>query len=353
MTPNVHIVVLNWNGWRDTIECLESLFHQDYPDYTVVVCDNGSSDNSLQKIAEWANGRISAESSNPQLSHLIAPPHNTPISSCELTRQQVESNPCHYGAGLVLIQNGVNLGFAGGNNVGLRYALANPSCQYCWILNNDTVAGPQTLSAMVRLMQERPEIGLCGSLNLDYYNPRVVQARGGMTYNRWTGRVRKETPCLVEKVGSRPTRMDYVNGASMVASRAFLEEVGLMEESYFLYFEELDWAMRAKGKFTLGYASESVIYHKEGATTGTNWDRRQRSLLSDRYHSRNRVLFTRRFVPWALPTVLMSVCLTAIERLCTGDVRRSLTVMSCMLNGVCGNIPRTAITGAATEKRGV
>lgn len=346
MTPNVHIIVLNWNGWRDTIECLGSLFHQDYPDYSVVICDNGSSDNSLQKIAEWAKGQISAESGNPQLSHLILPPHETPIAYHELTRKEAESGVANRRPRLTLIQNAANVGFAAGNNVGLRYALGNPTCQYCWLLNNDTVVRPRALSAMVRLMQQKPEIGICGSLNLDYYNPSVVQAQGGMTYNRWTGRVRKEPLRLINDLDTRTAGMDYVNGASMLVSRALIEKVGLMEESYFLYFEELDWAMRAKGKFTLGYAPDSVIYHKQGATIGSDPDRRGRSLLSDQYLSRNRVLFTRRFIPWALPTVLTSVCIAAAERFCTGDVNRARLMLSYMLRGLATRIPRAAPTEA-------
>ena len=111
-----------------------------------------------------------------------------------------------------------------------------------------------------------------------------------------------------------PHQMDFVIGASMLASRPFLENVGLMEESYFLYFEELDWAMRAKGKFKLGYARESVIYHKEGATIGST-DRMKRSLVSDKYLSRTaEYLFTRRFLPWALPSVLVTVSLAAAYR---------------------------------------
>jgi|SRR5215472_1133082 len=341
MTLNVHIVVLNWNGWRDTIECLESLFHQDYPDYTVVVCDNGSSDHSLQKIAEWANVQISAESTNSQLSRLVLPPHRTPIPYHELTRDEAESSTASDRVPLILIQNAANVGFAGGNNVGLRYALARSHCQYCWILNNDTVVEPHALSAMVRLMQQEPEVGLCGSLNLDYHNPNVVQAQGGMTYNRWTGRVRKEPLRLIDDLDTRTADMDYVNGASMLASRTFIETVGLMEESYFLYFEELDWAMRAKGKFTLGYAPDSVIYHKQGATIGSDPDRRERSLLSDQYLSRNRVLFAKRFMPWALPTVLTSVCLAAAERFCTGDAQRAGSMLSYMLSGLADRIPRS------------
>jgi len=355
MTQNVHIIVLNWNGWQDTIECLESLLHLDYQDYTVLVCDNGSSDNSLQKIAEWAKCRVSAECVNPQLSRLISPPHPRPIPYHELTREEAETRCGNYGAPLILIRNAANLGFAGGNNVGLRYALRNSNCQYCWILNNDTVVEPDALSAMVHTMQQRPEVGLCGSLNLDYSNPKVVQAQGGRAYNRWTGRVSKVASCLVEDLDSCPARMDFISGSSMLASRSFLEKVGLMDESYFLYFEELDWAMRAKAKFALGYARESVIYHKEGASIGTNQDRRKRSLLSEMYLTRNRVLFTRRFAPRALPTVLISVCLAAAERFVTGDVRRARSMLSYMLCGLYGRLPSTRNDiGAAAEKpRGI
>lgn len=342
MTGNVHIIVLNWNGWRDTIECLESLLHLDYPDYTLVVCDNASSDDSLRRIAEWANGKLPAECTNPELSHLISPPHRSPVPYHELTQGEAESKASMARFPLVLIRNKANLGFAGGNNVGVRYALADSKCQYCWILNNDTVVAPDALSAMVRLMQQRPEVGLCGSLTLSYSNPKLVQAQGGMTYNSWTGRVPRVAACIAGDLDVRPARMDYVNGASMLASRSFLDTIGLMEESYFLYFEELDWAMRAKEKFALGYARDSVIYHKEGAAIGTNLDRRKRSLLAEQYLSRNRVLFTRRFLPWALPTVLISVCLSAAERFCRGDAERARSMVSNMLTGLSAHIPRTA-----------
>lgn len=345
MTGNVHIIVLNWNGWRDTIECLESLLHLDYPDYTIVVCDNASSDDSLRKIADWADGKLAAECANPQLSHHISPPHRSPVQYRELTQAQAESNTGMARSPLVLIRNEANLGFAGGNNVGLRYALADSNCQYCWILNNDTIVAPGALAAMVRLMEQRPEVGLCGSLTLSYWNPELVQAQGGMTYNSWTGRVPRAAAHIDADLDLRHPRMDYVNGASMLASRSFLDKIGLMEESYFLYFEELDWAMRARDKFALGYSRDSVIYHKEGAAIGTNRDRRKRSLLAEQYLSRNRVLFTRRFLPWALPTVLISVCFSAAERFCRGDVKRARSMVSNMLTGLSARIPRTA-TGA-------
>ncbi len=329
-----YVILLNWNGWKDTIECLESVFHLACPGFSVVVCDNASTDGSLERIKQWALGELLAESANPQLAHLNSPPFPKPIPYLELTREQAESGTASHSSRFTLIQNGANLGFAAGNNVGLRYALSDPDCQFFWLLNNDTVVEPQSLSAMLQLMRKRPEVGLCGSLTLSYHNPKEVQAQGGKSYCRWTARVHTPPPLVVNELDLHPVPTDYVNGASMLVSRPFLETVGLMEESYFLYFEELDWAMRAKGKFNLGYARGSVIYHKEGGTIGSNPDFRKRSLLSDQYLSRSRVLLTRRFFPWALPSVLACITLAAVQRLYRGDSVRAKVMLSFMLQGL-------------------
>jgi len=193
---------------------------------------------------------------------------------------------------------------------------------------------PDSLTAMVHHMQHQLDVGLCGSLNVSYYRPSEVQAEGGKPYCRWTARVHTPPLRTVDELNPHPPRMDFVNGASMLASRAFLEGVGLMEESYFLYFEEMDWAMRAMGRFSLGYCPQSVIYHKEGASIGSNLKRNKRSLLCEMYLSRNRVLFTKRFYPWALPSVLTTVCLAATFRFCRGDVKRAVAMVDWMLKGL-------------------
>lgn len=333
------VILLNWNGWKDTIACLESVFRLTCPDFRVIVCDNGSTDGSVEKIKQWANGELLSESANPQLSRLTSPPQPKPIPHLELTREQAESGSAKYGAPLVLIHNGGNLGFAAGCNVGLRYALGDAACQYFWLLNNDTVVEPNALVGLLSLMRQRPTVGLCGSLNLSYYNPREVLAQGGKLYHRWSARVPATRTITVDELDASSQAMDYVNGASMLASRAFLETVGLMEESYFLYFEELDWAMRARGKFDLGYARESVIYHKEGASIGSSLDRSKRSLASDKYLSRSRVLFTRRFFPAALPSVIACVSLAAAHRLYRGDGQRAKAMILSMLQALAPHTP--------------
>lgn len=337
------IVVLNWNGWQDTVECLESLFHLHSSDFRVIVCDNGSRDGSLEKIQAWAGGHVLAHCANPALAHLVTPPCQKPVPFRALDRAEAETAKPGNNERLVLIQNGANLGFAGGNNVGLRYALRDPPCQYLWLLNNDTVVEPDALSAVLDYLQSAPGIGLCGTLQRSYYDPAEVQVFGGRFLQCWTGRTYKNS-ALDARAANRPP-FDYVEGSSMIATRDFVETVGLLEESYFLYFEELDWAMRARGKLALGYAPQSVIYHKEGASIGSHADRTRRSLLSEQYLSQSRVRFMRRFLPWALPTTIIALCLSALHRVLQGDRRRAATILAGALRGLVSTTEASCRTG--------
>ena len=295
--PAVFIVVLNWNGWRDTHACLESLAELAYPNAHVIVVDNASEDGSEARLREL--------------------------------------HPA-----LTLLQSGANLGFAGGNNVGLRYALAH-GAEYVWLLNNDTLVEPGALTALVDKMRREPDLGLCGSTLLYEADRNTVQALGGARYNRWLG--------TVEHIGQHQPRgsadekgvekdvekrLSYLIGASTLASRAFLEQVGLLQDDYFLYFEELDWATRARGSFRLGYASKSIVYHKEGSSIGgTDRAKTTKSYTADHYALKNRVRFTRRFYPYALPTVYLGLGLALVNRLRRRQWNRVLLVARIMLRG--------------------
>jgi hypothetical protein len=339
-----YVVILNWNGWRDTIECLESVFRLRDPDFRVVVCDNASSDESVQKIRQWANGDVRAHSQNPQLSHLCLPPCPKPVLHKELSRKEAERcSPGKVEAQLILIRNGANLGFAGGTNVGLRFAMQDNACQYFWVLNNDTVVDPGALATLVRQAEKQPKLGLCGSLILSYADPKRLQVQGGRRFSKWTGRAQIPPRLTVEESRSRKPKFDYIEGASMLATRSFLEEVGLLEERYFLYYEEVDWAVRARGKFAMGYAPDSIVYHKEGASIGSNLDRGKRSLMSTRYLVRSRVLFTRKFGPLFLPTVLGAISLAALHRLLFGDRSRARLIVSSMLEGLTMRLAKETI----------
>src|SRR3990172_7009722 len=119
LVSKVYILIVNWNGWGDTVECLESVFRNDYPDYQVIVCDNGSEDGSLDLIRAWAEGNLDVfvPEDNP-LRRLSIPPFAKPVPWVELDREQAETGGAgaRDGARLILVQTGANLGFAGGDN---------------------------------------------------------------------------------------------------------------------------------------------------------------------------------------------------------------------------------------------
>lgn len=314
----VYIILVNWNGWQDTLACLESLVLLNYPDFRIVVCDNGSTNDSSLQIRQWMRNR--------------------PERFAEYSRSIGE----HGGdrgedVPLVLINTENNLGFAGGSNVGMRYAMARGDGGYYWLLNNDTVTEPDALSHLVTRMQEDQSIGICGSTLRLYGNQVRVQALGGGHYCRWIG-----LPWHYGRFNRWPgtipwqpaeSRMNYVEGASMLVSRQFIEQVGLLCEDYFLYFEEIDWVLRAGNRFRLGYAPGSIVYHKIGASIGTNSNPANKSELCDYYNIRNRILFTRRHYPAALPTVYLVLLAELLLRLLVGKPTRAAMILQLMLRG--------------------
>ena len=306
----VYIILVNWKGWLDTIECLESLFRLDYPDFRVIVVDNASNDGSIEHIKEWADGlrRVEVKVTNP-LYGLTMPSIPKPVRWVEYQRIEVEviDRCTDEDASLVLIHSEENMGFAGGNNIGLRYALKCPDFGYAWLLNNDTVVETNALSALVKRSQAVPLAGIIGSTLIYYNDPNSIQAYGGATFNRWLGhnsaigafsRRHPLDEFAVEKIERKTA---YVIGASMLVTSRFLREVGLMEESYFLYYEEIDWARRGHPCYRLAYASESIVYHKEGQSAKTG------SLLAWHFLYRSRIRFVRQYYPLQVPTVYMMI----------------------------------------------
>ena len=133
--------------------------------------------------------------------------------------------------------------------------------------------------------------------------------------------------------------MNYVVGASMLVSKEFLEDVGLMCEDYFLYFEETDWAMRARGRYSLVYAIGSIVYHKVGASIGTRSNPARKSVLCDFHSVRNRLFFTYRFYPLALPTVYVALCGSILLRVFLGHWLRAKMIIKLMFSFKTENEP--------------
>ena len=147
----IYIVVLNWRGADDTIACLQSLMDLQGAAFQIIVCDNGSDDGSYECIRDWI------QSHRDNHAYLRAHPLR------ELTRKEAEQLSPEPPPALYLVQTGANLGYSGGNNVGIRLALTNPQAEFVWLLNNDTEAEPDSLLRLVERCQARPDIGICGS----------------------------------------------------------------------------------------------------------------------------------------------------------------------------------------------
>ncbi len=305
--PLVYVILVNFNGWHHTIECLESLFRQDYKDFRVIVIDNASTDGSVDMLRAWAEGRVDVyvDPSNPMRTSNVCKPISYSYLGVQDTSNLSDFN-------LVFIRSWHNVGFAGANNLGIRVAMSDYRCRYVWLLNNDTVVTQDALTLLVKQAEEfymqGTRVGIIGSKLIYYHDPKRLNAIGGRYY-KWIGLPRQVGMMEIDQgqYDKDKLKIDYIVGASMFVCRDFIVDVGPMYEDYFLYYEELDWVCRGKQKgWAIALCPDSVVYHKEGATIGSNKVKKERSSITDYYVFRNRVLFTRRFYPYCLVTVIFS-----------------------------------------------
>lgn len=313
------VVIVNYKRPDDTIECLETLLRSTAP-LKVVVVDNASGDGSAEALRAWADGTRPPTAASPALANLSRPPLAKPLAMASVGLTEVGGTAP---ARLTLIESPDNLGFAGGNNLGLRHLLADPAIDYFWLLNNDTVVAADAAAALVQTMDATPRIGQCGTEVRFYWRPDTLQCRGGARFSMLTGQSRGldagKNIASPYDVIDIVDGMDFVLGASLAVSRAFLQTVGPMHPDYFLYYEEIDWAMRnrrrAGGALAIGYAFGATVWHKEGGSIGSSGAAGARSPLSDYWLTRSRLRFVRRFAPLLLPWHWLLTLGLALRRL--------------------------------------
>lgn len=324
MLPKVYIIIVNHKGHEDTIECLESVLKLSYGNFKVLVIDNSQDKKeSLDYIVSWAKGIHRSKSLFPEIVYPSVP---KPISYRLITEDNLPDKP--FNENLLLFHMPINKGFAHANNVGIRYAIKAGDFEFIWLLNNDTIATRDALSELVKHYKEREtKVGIVGSKLLYYFKRDTIQAVGG-TYNKWFGVVRELGRGIIDsnEREKKKFKIDYVIGASMLIGKNFISEVGLMNEKLFLYFEELDWALRGQRKgYTLDYCNSSKIYHKVGASIIKK--ERYSSELSDFYAIRNKILITKNyFNNLSLLTVYFSFIYFIINRIKRGQWSRIKTL---------------------------
>jgi GT2 family glycosyltransferase len=218
LPDRICVILLNWNGKKDTLECLASLQKVEYPRFTTIVVDNGSSDDSVTAI----------RAAHPQV----------PIFE---TKQ--------------------NLGFAGGNNVGIEWALSKPF-EWIFLLNNDTTIAPDCLTAFMEAAKQNPQAKIFGAKILRYSDPHRIDHLGGIWNPEKVEFESKRGGDLdEERIESEP--VDYVCGAALLMHRSVPEAIGLLEPSFFLFWEETDFCFRARRKgFGVWTAPKAKIWHK-------------------------------------------------------------------------------------------
>lgn len=305
------VVVVNWNGWRDTIVCLESLLALGGGPMRVVVCDNASKDDSVIELQRWLKARLPSWQPSEDECGFLGPAGAGGVLSVHL----------------LCLQR--NEGYAGGLNAGIRWAQQRWSLRGFWLLNNDVQAQPGALEALVGAHAGTPGAGICGSVLMQWDEPQRVQAVAGI-YRRWLGVGWHETKVPAGDADVS-LAVDYPVGASMYVAAEYLDKVGPMDPGYFLYYEEMDWAERGR---RLGYrplvALRSRLRHKEGASTGSHGGVRNKSLISERYGVINRLRITRRFWPSLFPLVWLSLLLVVADRLWHGERARAALVLRLM-----------------------
>lgn len=271
------VVIVTYNSDDVIVACLDSLLASDHPALHIVVCDNASTDGTVAAVRDWAR--------NHEIDLTDLPANSGPAI-----------NPGS-GRNATLLRNSVNSGFAAGVNLGLNTLLPRAGISHFWVLNPDSVVRSDTASAFAAGAIAAGRFSLMGGRTLYLDPPGVIQSDGGRI-DHWTGicrnvnRGRRADACSPPD----PETLDFISGANLIASREFIERVGLMAEDYFLYYEEVDWAMR-RGDLPLAFCPEAITFHHGGTSIGTGSVLRRPTGFANYFNQRNRMRFVRRFLP--------------------------------------------------------
>lgn len=270
--PRVSIIILNWNSWKDTIECLESLYQITYPNYNVILIDNDSKDESIEKIKEYCEGKIVVESK-----FFTYDPNNKPIKIVEYTKNETEGT-CGKekeivnlppNRKLILIKNDNNYGFAEGNNIGIRYAMKMFNPEYVLLLNNDTVVDKKFLNELAIVAESDENIGIVGP-KIYFYEKNgrndIISFMGGkINLKKYPGYSHiGENLIDSPQYSSGIVECDWVTGTAMMIKVKNMP-IKLLNSNLFFGCEDVDLSIRLK---QMGYKMVAVlsskIWHKTG-----------------------------------------------------------------------------------------
>lgn len=244
VSPRVFIIIINYNGFEDTYECINSLNNIKYVNYKIIIVDNNSNNESYEKLKK-------------------------------LTKK---FNNC------ILLRSENNNGFASACNIGINYAIKN-NCDYVLLLNNDTIVDKDFLKILVNkcLEYDNKIIATCKIVN--YYKRDIVWYGGGY-FSKLKGNVYHFKGNINDKKFNIDRFVTFASGCCLLIPLEIIKKIGLLDESYFLYYEDADYSCKViKNNYDILYCSKSIIYHKISHTTG------KIEGLNQYYYYRNRCIF--------------------------------------------------------------
>lgn len=303
--PLVFVLILMKDNWKDTVECLQSLQNLDYANCNIVLIDNGSEDFHFEKILEWCRGEIKLETNFVKFRQ-----ENFPVSLIIYSKEEAEkggsglkeneTKDLPFNRKLVLIRIPENLGFAGGNNTGIKYALKK-GADFVLLLNNDAVVNPKLVNEMLKTTEANRKIGVVGAKIYYYQKPYLIQEAGGAKFYPFSGVVR---PIGRKKIDrgqyEEDFEVDYASGCCSLIRKELIEEIGFLDEDFFHYWEETDLNLRARKKgWKIICSTKAKVWHKLSSTSG------YKSPFSDYYFTRNSLMLIKKHYPFYLPIVFL------------------------------------------------
>lgn len=328
----IYIVLLNYNGTNDTIECLESLLKNNYENFQIIVIDNSENNKPLEKLINWADGKEVIFDTNHK--DLIYPLYDKPIEYISLAEDELLDKS--YTEKVVFVKAKTNNGFAAGNNIALNYIKQKGDADsYIWILNNDTILKKETIKKISEKIAKlkttfNQNIDIIGTPLMEYENPELIQTLGG-TYNEKTGLSKnigenlKLSSLTLEEFEKEIIKVTFPIGASIIIQKNFIDKIGLLCEDYFLFYEELDWIYRLKEKGGKLYIINVFeVFHKQGKSTKAKLKLKlSKSEFIDLLFIRNRLLFAEKYNKKNLKWICFNILtLTILKRIMLGQISR-------------------------------
>lgn len=302
----IYILLVNYNSFSDTEECINSLLQLSYHNYRILVVDNSDSTEYVEQLKKDY-------------------PFNSVVYYQAVSYEQSSAK-------IVFIKAEKNKGFAAANNVGLKYIYQQGNLSYVWLLNNDTIVDMDALSHLVNKMESDSNIAICGVKLMEYYEKNVIQGIAGI-YNETIAKVTFVGKHAPENSIFTNIRIDYIPGASMFLNSRFLYMHPYMCEDYFLYFEELDWSQKVKQcGMKLSIALNAKVYHKGGSTISGK--SQTLSKLAEYYQSRNKIVFTYKYYKQYLPLVCLTFIPIFLNRIIRNETYKIPIMTKAVIDGL-------------------